>query len=545
MNKTFFALILCICLLFFSLSSVAENQGEILQTDIFSYVLLKDNTVHLISVSGWDIETIILTELDGHKISSLGKGCFKYCPNLEKITLPDSISTIEGNPFSDSQKLSRILISPDHPYLATIDGVLFSKKEKKLICVPQALELTEYNIPQGIVSIGEYAFSSNSSIRSVTIPSSLQEIEDYAFSNCVSLEQINIPETIFHIGKGAFSYCSSLKKISIPKCIEELAADIFLGCISLADVTIPENIKTIDEGAFACCNSLTSVFLPNSITTIKGNPFWGCSNLTAINSASSCFSIINGVLYNKIEKTLVCYPYAFTNSAYNIPDGTVTIGSKAFYQCNALFEVSMPNTVTKIEDDSFSGCISLTEIILSTNLQQIGEKAFYECSSLTYVSIPNSVKSIEKGAFWACSALTGMIIPEGISVLSDCLFDSCTSLIWVEIPSTVTSVGYKTFFNCKSLQKIVLPEGVTFIGERAFEYCSSLKEVCIPASVIIVEHEAFIKCSLLTLNVERGSYAETYAIQNDIPYIYPSTNDWLTEDTSTTSGSWLDGVFGN
>lgn len=108
------------------------------------------------------------------------------------------------------ESLTRIKVSSDHPIYATIDGVLFNKKEKQLVCYPETLTFRKYSIPQGILSIGDDAFYHSYFLKEISIPESVTYIGDYAFVACYSLTSINLPETIMFIGNNAFYEDKSL-----------------------------------------------------------------------------------------------------------------------------------------------------------------------------------------------------------------------------------------------------------------------------------------------------------------------------------------------
>ena len=168
-------------------------------------------------------------------VTSIEVWAFLDCSSLTSITLPDSVTNIVGNPFGFCEQLTEIIVSPDHPYLEAIDGVLFSKPDKRLICYPYAFTKTSYAIPDGVKKVGFGAFA-GSSLAGITIPESVTGFEDFAFSDCTSLESVTIPASIGIIPEWTFSGCSSLKRIAIPDSVSGIWCGAFSGCDSLADV---------------------------------------------------------------------------------------------------------------------------------------------------------------------------------------------------------------------------------------------------------------------------------------------------------------------
>jgi len=156
------------------------------------------------------------------------------------------------------------------------------------------------------------------------------------------------------------------------------------------------------------------------------------------------------------------------------------IGTNAFYQCESLQEVLIPNGVTNIEDNAFRNCYSLADAVLSTNLDSIGSAAFVS-TALTNVIIPDSVTSIGSFAF-AFSDLQNIQLSTNITSISNDMFEYCKSLTSVAIPLGVTNIGNSAFDQCSSLTNITIPDSVTTIGPGAFAECTSLTNIDIPGS---------------------------------------------------------------
>ena len=259
-------------------------------------------------------------------VTSIGDCAFSLCDSLTSITIPDSVEQIGTNPFTVCSALKSISVSPEHPYFATIDGVLFRKADKALISYPAGISSSTYTIPQGIISIGDGAFFDNSSLKSITIPDSVISIGDYAFFSCESLTSISIPHSVTSIGDYAFSWCKSLTSITIPDSVTSIGDEAFSSCSSLTSVNIPDSVTSIGDSAFYSCDSLTSVSIPDSVTAIGNRAFYSCDSLTSV----------------------------------SIPDSVTAIGNRAFYYCDSLTSVSIPNSVTSIGDYAFGDCSNLT-----------------------------------------------------------------------------------------------------------------------------------------------------------------------------------------
>ena len=300
-----------------------------------------------------------------------------------------------------------------------------------------------------VTTIGQGAFSSCTSLTSVTIPDSVTEIGIYAFCGCTSLTSINIPESVTTIGDSVFSSCTSLTNITIPDSVTTIGKYAFHECTSLTSVNIPCRIAKIEDSTFWECTSLTSVTIPDSVTSIGDCAFWECASLTNI----------------------------------TIPESVTTIGEYAFGDCTSLTNITIPNSVTEIGQSAFNGCNGLTSVTIGNNVTEIGTFAFYGCSGLTSVTIPDSVTEIGGYTFSFCESLTSVTIPNVVTSIGEYAFQGCTSLTNITIPDSVTTIGNSAFSGCSSLTSICIPNGVTKIGNSAFKSCYALEEVyCKPTT---------------------------------------------------------------
>ena len=201
------------------------------------------------------------------------------------------------------------------------------------------------------------------------------------------------------------------------------------------------------------------------------------------------------------EGTEVICDYAFwlceSLQSITIPNSVTSIGDGAFKMCKSLQSVTIPNSVTSIGKEAFSSCDSLQSITIPNSVKSIGHQAFYNCESLQSVTIPNSVTSIEDHAFSGCESHQSVTIPNSVKSIGKEAFSGCESLQSVTIPNSVTSIGDYAFWGCKYLQSITIPNSVKSIGNSAFCSCKSLQSVTIPNSVTKIGDFAFVGCESL------------------------------------------------
>ena len=265
-NKCFLALLLVVVMMCACWTGVLaeDEKRETFTSGDYKYALLDDGTVEITGYSGDAEELIIPDTLAGKTVTAIGDSAFYCCESLTSVTIPDSVEQIGMNPFAACSALKTIFVSPDHPYLAVIDDVLFRKADKALISYPAGISSSAYTIPQGITAIGDGAFSACNSLTSVTIPDSVTSIGNSAFYDCDSLTSVTIPNSVTSIGDRAFSSCDFLTSVSIPDSVTSIGDEAFSGCMSLTSVTIPDSVTEIGENAFAYCPNLTLTVPRNS-----------------------------------------------------------------------------------------------------------------------------------------------------------------------------------------------------------------------------------------------------------------------------------------
>ena len=194
---------------------VLATNGVMADEDVFTsgdyqYCILEDGTAEITRYSGEDSVLKIPNTLDGKTVTSIGDGAFAECSSLTNIELPDSVTSMGVNPFADCWRLKNIQVSPEQPVFAVIDGVLFNKAEKSLVCYPAGKQEEAYEVPQGIQQIKSYAFYDCSALTSIKLPDSVTSIGESAFYGCDSLTTIELPDSVTSIGDEAFVGCSNL-----------------------------------------------------------------------------------------------------------------------------------------------------------------------------------------------------------------------------------------------------------------------------------------------------------------------------------------------
>ena len=362
-------------------------------------------------------------------------------------------------------------------------------------------------IPDGVTSIGDFAFQNCESLTAVKIADSVTSIGNFAFWGCGALASVYIPDGVTSIGDGAFQACDALAAIDLPESV------MYLGRCAFNTNTRTSTPTPASEPMNQAWSEEHEDIQEHTADDEPAIPEPPCEPVSPITD----FEIENGVLKKYLGKS----------ETVVIPEGVVTsIGNYAFWECKSLTSIYIPDGVTSIGNGAFCGCEALTSIKIPDSVTSIGNHAFARCEALTSIEIPDSVEEIGKYAFPSNTAIrnkssviippisdfdiehntlkrylgksNSVVIPDGITSIGDKAFLDCKSLTSIVIPNGVISIGNSAFEFCKSLTSIVIPDGVTSIGNEAFEFCESLTSIVIPDSVTSIGHSAFAWCESLT-----------------------------------------------
>ena len=303
-------------------------------------------------------------------------------------------------------------------------------------------------IPNGVTSIGDFAFHYCSSLTSVAIPDGVTSIREYTFKNCENLTSITIPDGVTAIGDKAFKECKSLTSITIPDSVTFIGKNAFEDCESLKSIVFPSGGKFISNSTFEGCSSLTSVTIPDGVTSICKSAFKDCGSLTDIAVSSSVKTIAEGA-----------FEGCGSLRSIIIPDGATSIGKSAFKGCKGLTKITVPNSVKSIGSGAFEGCSGLISVTISDGMASIGKSVFKDCKSLTAIVIPDHVKSIGESAFGGCSSLTSVTIPDSVTAVDGSAFAGCEKLTSVTLPKRFEPTLKTLFADCKSIKDIRYSDG--------------------------------------------------------------------------------------
>ncbi len=412
----------------------------------------------------FEIETGILKKYNPNEeteiiipegVRCIAEGAFAICKRVKSVTIPEGVTKIGDGAFAQCSNLASVTIPASVMRIG--DGAFY-----------KCYSLKDITIPSSVMSIGYQAFAECDCLTSVIIHQGVTSIKDEAFMNCRSMKSIMIPASVTSIGHGAFSYNESLTNLVIPENVN-IEESVFKGCRGLSDEkgfvivgrtvcdyfgsdtepAIPAGITSIGDRAFWRVQSLTSIAVPEGVTRIGKRAFCRCMSLTHITLPESTAVIESEAFFGCESLTGIV-----------IPEGVTSIGNRAFGECSSLTSLAIPENVS-IKANAFKGCKGLADergfvIVGGTVCDYLGSDA--------ELTIPEGVTKIGEQAFHGCRSLTDLVIPEGVMSIGDRAFYDCSNLTSIYLPKNVKreGVGNKmnryaepyVFYQCQKAERV-------------------------------------------------------------------------------------------
>ena len=561
-------------------------------SNCLSFTLLRDGTYSVKAKTSKYLpaELSLPANYMGIPVSTIADSAFRNCSQLTSVTIPDGIKVIGKQAFSENPALIHVEIGSD---VTTINSKAFENCSGiKSLSIPDRVTYIGTGVLSGCSSLesldlpfvgqsvnatissestlfgyifGTRSYSGSINIRQYYsandykeyyIPKSLMSVTITggnilygAFSYCSNLTNITLHDGITNIGDSAFAYCESLTSITIPDSVKSIGKSAFSWCIQMRSIAIGLSVEEIGSNAFNACNKLVEVINHSDLKIEAGSYEWGNIANNAIEVHDKASKIVNKdgyLFYAGDTNYLLGYEGSDTIVLPESYEGKdYRIHNNAFYRCQDLQSITIPDLVTGIGDNTFSHCSSLKNITIGVGCKSIGDSAFSFCSNLTSIAIGDGCTYIGDYAF-SYTALKSITIGDGPTIIGNYAFSNCTSLKSVRLGEGTTSIGQRSFEKCQNLTDIVVPNSVTSIGARAFDGCSSLYSITLPFVGSSAFASSASESTLFGYIFGTSSFTNSVAVKQ-----YYTGNNYKTYyipiflDVTVTGGNLHYGAFSN
>ena len=386
-------------------------------------------------------------------------------------------------------------------------------------------------IEEGVVYIGSYAFT-GCTMTEVSLPATVTAIGQGAFEHCEKLTTASLPDSVTELGMFVFSE-SGLTEIRLSASLTSIGAAAFENCTKLTEITLPESVTNVGMYVFHNCTALKAVTLPASLQALGEFAFDGCEKLKTVivpkDSYAEQYCSLREIEYiytgsgTEAIPTEVPHGVCGKNLIWTLDDdGTLTVSG--FGKMDDYDEIVS-------EPDEYGGAFFLRttapwygrtiyRVVVEEGVERIGSYAFYSCEMLRSIQLPDTLKAVGSYAF-GFTKLVDVDLPDSLTSIGGDLFFGCHFLESVKLPAGIKLIPVSMFCGCDVLREIVLPETLQRIDGYAFSGCSSLREINLPAAVFDIGSMAFGDCTgLENVIVTKGSYAEEYCLKQGLPYTY-------------------------
>ena len=527
-----------------------------------------------------------------YTVTEIGDYAFQACKMLESVIIPNTVKKIGFYVFTGCTKLLNISFPESLEDVmggALYECAWYNNQPDGLVYVGNLLYRYKGTAPVGTIEVREgtkaildFAFSQQSNIQSVVLPSSVTSVHLQAFANCANLETIVLPDSLSVIDDEAFTNCVKLTAIKLPQILSIIGEGAFSGCSNLSQIEWPQHMISIGASAFYECTQLDNVeAIPASIQKIGANAFY---NTAWENRQPAGYLYIHNIFY--------AYTGELTENLHiNIKHGTTYISGCAVSHCwltngryreNVVTKLTIPTTVREIEDRTFASCNKLDTIICAADMVPvIGENTFstktYENSKLLVFDY--LLTYYQYGDFWRNFVNTQPItdyssfnpktfMSDGFyyNIINDTIapFEveitytwgagssfntkNYTELTTLHVPSAVeyqgtvynvTRIGEHAFNGAQKLQQVTMGENIKTIDRFAVMNCPQLTEVQIGESVDSILLDAFSFGKLQQLTIPKNvKYIAPLIVRNN-----PITS--IKVDPENTNYTSINGVLFN
>ena len=404
-------------------------------------------------------------------VKYIGRAAFNACTSLMDVRLGDSATYIGDGAFAACTILRNVYINTTEiTYIG--DSAFHNCKRLSKLDLPDTVEYIGANAfkgtafpaaVDGVIYVDNWAVGAkNQFISGVTIKEGTVGIAEYAFLQCPAISLVSMPKSLQRICRGSFLLCSFIIVDQLPQNLTTIGDYAFYGCEGGAmgyrngnNLIVSDSVESIGRSAFylSCVQGLT---ISGSCKSIGDYAFFGCPYLG------------KPVTNEEIDQETGNVIPTVTNHPVILEEGIEYIGSRAFYGCAGLEEISIPDSVTEMGIRTFYQCTALKKVELGAGLTSIPDFAFYECAALTDIVVPDSCTRIGKSAFYNCTALETVKFGRNLAEIDQYAFRGCTALTQVVANENLVTIGNYAFRGANNLTYILLNDDVIDVRMHAF-----------------------------------------------------------------------------
>lgn len=449
-------------------------------------------------------------------------GAFINCSSVTSITIGKDVTSVEEHAFVGCDALENITLADGNTALVIENGALYDGSKTQLYVRMDDGLTTSFTVPDTVVRIHDEAFRNNVTLTEIIIPDNVAEIGKGVFTGCGNLENLVLPfvgsdanateaseKTLLGYMFGKNSYAGG---VSVYQYYVSSVGERYYIPSSLSSVTV--NGGQIFYGAFYGCDYLTSVTLGDSVASIGQRAFYSCDALSEINFGAGVENIGENAFSNCGSMSKVVVPDVGTwlgivfGNQYSNPLAS-SVGGALYVEGSEspVTEITVPETVTAINDYAFYNNDSIKTVTTGDNVTKVGKYAFYDCDAVTTVSIGNAVTEIGEYAFYDCTALSTLSVGSAIESFGGYAFRNCSVLTTLRIAdvsawceATFADSYANPMYNKPDLYlgdaeevvtELAIPEGTSAINQYALNRFSGTA-VYIPFSVSTVGQNAVV-----------------------------------------------------
>lgn len=453
-------------------------------------------------------------------VERIGAGAFENCYNLQDVSFPTTLTTIEDKAFK-SCKIESVCIpvnlknigdavfgaeyGPDNfeveegnPYFIKEDGIIYDANYSTIVFASRDEVTESIVIPDAVEKINGYVFNQFTELRNIYFSKNLKYIGEYAFYGCKNVVEIQLPEGLEYIGDFAFGLCNKLIEVTVPQNVTEVGISVLYenksltkvtieaaledinsmcgNCSALQDIQLPENLRVLS--GFYGCYSLKELTIPETVECIRESAFVG-TKIESLMIPEGVKEIDEGAIYS--NDYLKSIEVAEGNESYYVQSGMLFDENGVLLTATTeSTEVEIPTCCTRIGKLVFIGRNDITKVVIPDSVREIGERAFQGCEYLSEIVVGDEISKMESGVFHRTAHyLDEENWENGIYYLGNYALesdeDSMTSSLIIKEGCTLIADNICLFNN--KIEKLILSESMKYIGKTAFGYCQGLQAI--------------------------------------------------------------------